>query len=198
MYMNVDNGYVNDDNNNMNSSTGSDINNQNYIDYTKKIYEIYTNRYLRENNGWPDGVDIDDMLPASTLNQHVNMEYNNEHYKLHSNGNSSKFNSLVSTLTSPYVTLKNAKWRSLLSSIHENIKYSYWSKTRSRAVRTASDAMKQHIKLLSNKIWHLVIPENLLKDNDMKEVVSEMGIFITLHIQEIISNNKCQWGFYKS
>ena len=42
-----------------------------------KRYEISANIYLREINGLPDDVDIDDMLPASSLNQYVNMEYIN-------------------------------------------------------------------------------------------------------------------------
>ena len=40
-----------------------------------------------EDNGLPDGVGIDVMLPASALNQYINMEYNNEHNKLLINGN---------------------------------------------------------------------------------------------------------------
>ena len=65
----VDNVDVNNDYCYMNSSTGQDINNHNFMDYTKKRDEISTDRYLMKNNGFPDGVDIDDMLPASTLNQ---------------------------------------------------------------------------------------------------------------------------------
>ena len=57
----------------MNSSIVSVINNKNSIDYTKKIYEISTNRYLRENNRLPDGVDIYDMLTVSATNIYVNM-----------------------------------------------------------------------------------------------------------------------------
>ena len=57
----------------MNSSTGSVINNNNLIDYTNKRDEFSTNIYLRENNGLPDGVYIEDMLPASALNQYANM-----------------------------------------------------------------------------------------------------------------------------
>ena len=92
----------------MNSSNESDINNKNYIDYTQKRYEIPTNIYLRENNGLPCGVDINDMLPESLLNQYVNMEYNNEHNNLHINGKiSTSNNSSVSTLTSPFVTSTN-------------------------------------------------------------------------------------------
>ena len=62
----------------MNSSTGSVIRNQNSIYYTNKRDEMSTNKYLRENNGLPNSVDIDDILPVSAPNQYVNMEYNNE------------------------------------------------------------------------------------------------------------------------
>ena len=85
--MSVENGDINDDYCYMSSSTGCVIKNPNYIDYTNKIYEISTNIYLRENNGWPDGVDIDDMLPESFLNQYINTEYNNEHHNLQRTGN---------------------------------------------------------------------------------------------------------------
>ena len=71
----------------INISTGYESNNHNTIDYTKKSDEFSTNRYyLMENNGFPDGVVIDVVLPASALNQYDNMEYNNEHNKLLSNG----------------------------------------------------------------------------------------------------------------
>ena len=58
MNISVDNGDVNGDFFYMNSSTGYVINNHDYIDYTKKRYEIYAKTYLRENNRLPDGVDI--------------------------------------------------------------------------------------------------------------------------------------------
>ena len=58
MNISVDNSDVNGDYFYMNSSTGFVINNHNYIDYTKKRYEIYSNKYLRENNILTDGVDI--------------------------------------------------------------------------------------------------------------------------------------------
>ena len=61
----------------INSPTGSVIKNHNSIDHTKKRGEIFTNRYLRENNGLTDGVNIYDVLPASALNQYANMEYKN-------------------------------------------------------------------------------------------------------------------------
>ena len=66
----------------MNSSTGYFIRNQNSIDYTKKIDRISTNKYLRENIGLLDGVNIDDMLPVSATNKYVNKEYNNEIHNL--------------------------------------------------------------------------------------------------------------------
>ena len=47
----------------------------------------------------PDGVDIDDMLPAFELNKYANMEYNNKQHNLKRNGNiSTPKNSSVSTL----------------------------------------------------------------------------------------------------
>ena len=85
--MSVENGDINGDYCYMNSYTGSVINNQNSIDYTNKRDEISTNKYLRENTGLPDGVDIDDMLPASAPTQYFNTEYNNEHHNLQINDN---------------------------------------------------------------------------------------------------------------
>ena len=55
--------------------------------------------------------------------------------------------------------------------------------------------MKTHIKLLAHKPWHYVLLENLLKDKDTKEVVSEMYIITTFSTQEIIRHNKCQMNF---
>ena len=66
----------------MNGSTGSKLKNHNLVDYTNKRDEISTYRYLMENNGFPDGVGIDVMLPASVLNQYANTEYNNENHNL--------------------------------------------------------------------------------------------------------------------
>ena len=77
MSMIVDNVDVNVDYFYMNIVTVSVINNHKYVDYTQKIYEIYTNRYLRGNNGLPDCVDIYDMSPVSVHNQYSDMEYNN-------------------------------------------------------------------------------------------------------------------------
>ena len=77
MNMSVGNSDINGEYWYTNSSTGSELKNHNYVDYTMKRYEISANIYLREINGLPDDVDIDDMLPASSLNQYVNMEYIN-------------------------------------------------------------------------------------------------------------------------
>ena len=71
--MSVYNGDVNGDYCYMNSSTGYDIRNHNFIDYTNKRDEISTNTYLRKNYGLTDGVEIDDMLPVSAPNQYVDM-----------------------------------------------------------------------------------------------------------------------------
>ena len=140
MSMSVDNGDANGDYCYMNSSTGNVINNHNLIDYTNKIYEISTNRYLRENNRLPDGVDIDDILPVSALNQYLNMEYNNEYHKISTSNNSS-----VSTLTSPSVISNNDEGCSLFSPIQKKIEYSYVSKTQSRTVRIAIDVVSPQI-----------------------------------------------------
>ena len=74
MIMSVDNGDVNGDYCYRNSSTGSESKNHNSINYTNKIDEISTNRYLMENIELPDGVGIDVMLPVSKLNQYSNTE----------------------------------------------------------------------------------------------------------------------------
>ena len=76
MNMSVYNGDANGEFFHMNSFTGSVINNYNYNYYTEKRDEISTNIYLRENNEFPDGVYIDNMLPASSPNKYLNMEYN--------------------------------------------------------------------------------------------------------------------------
>ena len=55
--------------------------------------------------------------------------------------------------------------------------------------------MKSQIKLLNNKTLHSAMLEYLLKDKDMKEVVSVMDIITTFPTQEIISQNKCQMRF---
>ena len=75
----------------MSSSTVYESKNHNSTYYTKKRDDISTNIYLRGDNGLQDGVDIYYMLPVSTPNQYVDMEYNNEHHNLQSNGNISTF-----------------------------------------------------------------------------------------------------------
>ena len=67
--MSVEKGDVNGGYCCMNSSTGSESNNHNSIDYRKKRDIIYPNIYVMENNGLLNGVEINFMLPASTLNQ---------------------------------------------------------------------------------------------------------------------------------
>ena len=54
----------------MSCSTVSESNNHNSIYSTKKLDEIAPNRYLMENGGLPDYVNIDVMLPTSTLNKY--------------------------------------------------------------------------------------------------------------------------------
>ena len=56
MNMSVTNGYVNGEYYYMNVSTRYIIKNHNSVDYTNKRDKILTNRFLRENNGLPDGV----------------------------------------------------------------------------------------------------------------------------------------------
>ena len=108
MNISVDNGDINGDSSYINGSTGSESNNPNSVDYTKKRDEISTNRYLMENNGLQDYVGIDVILPAPALNQYYNIEYNNEHQNLLINGNISTSNkSSVSTSTSPSITSTN-------------------------------------------------------------------------------------------
>ena len=73
MSMSVYNCGINGDYCYINIPTVSVIKNNNNIYYTNKRDEISTNRYLRENNGLPYGINIDDMLPAPAPNQYVNM-----------------------------------------------------------------------------------------------------------------------------
>ena len=80
--------------------------------------------------------------------------------------------SSVSTLTSPSITSTNDERCSLFSPIHENIKYSYLSKTQAIYVRRASGLMNSQIKLLAHKICNYVILEYFLKNKAMEEVVS--------------------------
>ena len=67
MNISVDNGDANCDSFYINIFTGSESKNHNYIDYKNKTYEISTNTYLMVNNGLPDGVGIDVMLPEYSL-----------------------------------------------------------------------------------------------------------------------------------
>ena len=64
MNISIDNGDSNGDHCCVNSSIGYVTNNHDFIDYTKKIYEISTNRYFRGNNGLPDDIEIDDILTS--------------------------------------------------------------------------------------------------------------------------------------
>ena len=73
MNMSIKNGDINVGYCYINSSAASESNNHNSIDYTKKRDENYPNIYVMENNGFPDGVGIDVMLPAPTINQCDNM-----------------------------------------------------------------------------------------------------------------------------
>ena len=182
--MNVDNVDVNGDYFHMNISTGCVIKNYNLVYFKEKRDKISTNRYLRGNNGLPDGVDIDDTSPISALNQYVNMEYNNEHHNTQRKFNiSTSNNSSVSTLTSTSVISTNYKGCSLFRLIHDKIKYYDSPKAQSRYVRSVSDVIKSQIKLLANKTCYSVILEYLLKYKDMEEVVLEMYIIITLAAQ---------------
>ena len=77
MNMGVENGGFNGSHCYINSPTGSESKNHNSIYSTNKIDEIYPNIYGMETNVLQDVVDIDYMLPVSTLNKYANMEYNN-------------------------------------------------------------------------------------------------------------------------
>ena len=73
MNMSVEHGDVDDYYCYTNSSIGFESKNHNCIDYKNKRNDISTNIYLMENNGLTDDIGIDDMLPASALNQYSNM-----------------------------------------------------------------------------------------------------------------------------
>ena len=73
MHVSVESDYVNGDYCYNNSHTELLSKNQNSIDYRKKRDEISTNRYVRENNELLGRVEIDVMLPTSTLNQYFHM-----------------------------------------------------------------------------------------------------------------------------
>ena len=61
-----------------------------------------------ENTGFQDDIDIDVMIPESTIHQYANMEHNNEyHYSLINGKISTSKNSSISTLTYQYVNSTN-------------------------------------------------------------------------------------------
>ena len=70
----IENGDVSCGNYYMNSHTISEVNNNKYIDYTKKGDENASNLSTMEYTGLQDGVDIDVTLPVSTLDQYDNTE----------------------------------------------------------------------------------------------------------------------------
>ena len=90
-------------------------------------------------------------------------------------------NSSISTFTSPSVVLTNDKGCLLLSSIHYNIKYSYFSGTQSRAVMRASDVMNTQIKFISHKICHYFILEYLFKDKNVIFLIKNRYNFYFAH-----------------
>ena len=94
----------------MNSHTISEAKNHNSVYSTKKRGGNVPNLSEMESTGLHYGVDFDFMLPASTLHQYSNMEYNDEYNYLFINGTiSTSNNSSVSTLMSPSVTSINEK-----------------------------------------------------------------------------------------
>ena len=124
MYWGVENRDVSGGHSFMNSHTLSEANNQNSIDYTKKRDGNVPNISEMEDTGLQDGVDIDVMIPASTLHQYANMEYNNDsHFPFMNGKRSTSNNSSVSTLTPPSVTSIKDEVFSLQNPIHEKIKY---------------------------------------------------------------------------
>ena len=70
--------------------------------------------------------------------------------------------------------------------MHYNIKYSYFSETKSIFVLFTSDKIKTQFKLSAQKTWNPVIIEYFLKDRYMKEFVSAMDIITNFSIEEII------------
>ena len=82
-----------------------------------------------ENTRLQGGIDIDVMLPASTLHQYSNMYYNNEYHYPFMNGKipTSK-NSSILTSYSPSVNSTNEEVCSLQIPINDEIKYSELSK----------------------------------------------------------------------
>ena len=80
-YMNwgVENGYVSSGNFYMNRHTLSEVDNHNYIYSRNKRDENSPKLSAMEDTGLQNGVDIDVIIPASTLHQYPNMQYNNEY-----------------------------------------------------------------------------------------------------------------------
>ena len=86
MYWGIDNGDVSGEHCLMNSQNLFESMKKNYIDSTKKRAVNVPNVSEIKDNGLHDGVDIDVMLPASTLHQYVNMECNNDSHCALMNG----------------------------------------------------------------------------------------------------------------
>ena len=84
--MGVENGDINGGRCYINITTGSKSNNHNTIHFTKKRDKISPNRSEMEINELQDGVEIYVILTVSTIHQYANMEYNNKHHKLMTNG----------------------------------------------------------------------------------------------------------------
>ena len=93
---------------------------------------------------------------------------------------SSSNNSPVSTLTLPSTISINYEVCSLQNPIHEEIKYSYFSKIKEIAFFRASDVMKKQVKLLSHKTRHNMILGYFLKDKVTNEFVSETYVITNL------------------
>ena len=66
----------------INIHTLSEANNRNSVDSTNKRDENVPNLSEMENNILKDGVDVDVLLPESTLHQYVYMECNHEYHYL--------------------------------------------------------------------------------------------------------------------
>ena len=119
--------------------------------------------------GFQYGVDTDAMLSISTIHQYTNMEFNNAYHPPLMDVKMARSNSSsVSTLTSTSVTSKNDEVFSLQNPIHDQINYSYLSKSQSRYVCRAIDVMKTQVKLLVRKRLHPLILAYFLKDKSIK------------------------------
>ena len=136
----------------MKNHTISEAMNQNSIDYTKIRDVNVPNVSVMEDFGFQDGVCIDSILSASTLNQYANMICSNDSRSPSFYGKilPSK-NSSVTKLTSHFVTSRSYEVCSIENTINEKISYSDWSKTQKRAVCRASAVMKSQVKLLAHK-----------------------------------------------